>query len=207
MKLTSAKALELLKAEEKITPNARWISHSICVGDSAGAIAKALGLDEDKAKTLGYIHDIGKRNGNHTNIIPHEVAGYEYLLNLGVDNEYASICITHSYLNNDINCVAGGVPSKERFKYDFVRNFVKEHEYNDYEKLINLCDLMCTNIPMLLEQRIIEIMLRRGHHENTIYHITEAQKLKKYFDEKLGYNLYKLFPDIHYNYDKTIKYD
>ena len=27
-------------------------------------------------------------------------------------------------------------------------------------------------------------------------HIKEAQKLKKYFDEKLGYNLYKLFPDI-----------
>lgn len=27
-------------------------------------------------------------------------------------------------------------------------------------------------------------------------YIKEAQKLKKYFDEKLGYNLYKLFPDI-----------
>ena len=27
-------------------------------------------------------------------------------------------------------------------------------------------------------------------------HIKEAQKLKKYFDEKLGYNLYKLFPDV-----------
>lgn len=29
-------------------------------GNSAGKIAESLGLDVDKAKTLGYIHDIGK---------------------------------------------------------------------------------------------------------------------------------------------------
>lgn len=42
------------------TPHDGWIDHSISVGHAAGIKAKALGLDEEKAKTLGYIHDIGK---------------------------------------------------------------------------------------------------------------------------------------------------
>lgn len=28
----------------------------------------------------------------------------------GYDEEYCNICITHSYLNNDIVCTTGGVP-------------------------------------------------------------------------------------------------
>ncbi len=28
---------------------------------------------------------------------------------LGYDDEYANICLTHSYLNNDIYCTAGGI--------------------------------------------------------------------------------------------------
>ena len=49
---------------------------------------------------------------------------------------------------------------------------------------------------MTIEQRLIEIMMRYGVFENTVYHIKEAQKLKKYFDDLLGYNLYDLFPEI-----------
>lgn len=32
--------------------------------------------------------------------------GYEYLKNKGYDEEYANICLTHSYLNNDVTCSA-----------------------------------------------------------------------------------------------------
>ena len=196
MKLTSEKALELLNESRGMTESDKWIEHSICVGNTAGVIAKALNLDEDKAKTLGYIHDIGKRNDVEKQYKSHEIAGYEYISNLGFDEEYAGICIIHSFLNNDINCVAGGIPSKERYKYDFIRDYVNEHNYNTLEKLINLCDLMCTNKRMIVEQRIIELMLRRGCHDNTVYHISETLKLKQYFDDMLGYDLYKLFPNI-----------
>lgn len=55
---------------------------------------------------------------------------------------------------------------------------------------------MCTNVNMTLEKRLVDIMLRKGVHENTVYHIKEAQKLKKEFDEILGFNVYKLFPDV-----------
>lgn len=189
MKLTSDIALQMLnEAREKIE-NDRWINHSICVGNSAGAIAEKLGLDSEYAKTLGYIHDIGKLVGEFSE---HILNGYNYLKELGYDDEYANICLTHSYLNNDVNCTAGGVPRDIPFRTEFIKN----HKYSIYEQIINLCDLMCTNVNMTLEKRLVDIMKRRGVYENTVYHIEEAQKLKNKIDEMLGFNVYKLFPDV-----------
>ena len=201
MKLTSKEARELLEIERKKTKDDRWIEHSICVGDSAGRIAKALNengydVDIDKAITLGYLHDIGKYNGESQG---HVMRGYEYLKNKGYDEEYASICLTHSYLNNDILCTAGGVPDKE--KNPFLTDFIKNHEYTIEEKLINLCDLMCPqgNKVFTIDKRLIDIMIRRGAYSNTQYHIKETYKLKQYFDNLLEYNLYDLFPEIKEN--------
>ncbi len=192
MILTSEEALKLLEEAQKRNQG-RWIEHSRKVGEAAGRIADKLNLDVEKAKTLGYIHDIGKRYGEREH---HVIKGYEFLKEKGYEDEYANICITHSYLNNDINCTAGGVPSTESAGYEFRKRFVESHEYTVYEKIINLCDLMCTNEFMTLEQRLIEIMTRRGVDSNTVYHITEALKLKKYIDELLGCNVYQLFPEI-----------
>lgn len=189
MKLTSKKAMEMLENARGKTKDDKWINHSICVGNSAGKIAKSLGLDEEKAKTLGYIHDIGKLVGEFKE---HVINGYKYLKELGYDDEYANICLTHSYLNNDCICTAGGVPRDIPFRTEFI----KKHEYTIYEKIINLCDLMCTSVNMTLEKRLIDIMIRRGVHENTVYHIKEAQKLKAEFDKMLGFNVYTLFPDV-----------
>lgn len=55
---------------------------------------------------------------------------------------------------------------------------------------------MCKKVTLTLEKRLIDLILRKGVHENTIYHIQEAQKLKKDIDNMLGFNVYKLFPDI-----------
>lgn len=189
MKLTSQKALEMLEKAGEKTTDKGWILHSRCVGNSAGKIAEALNLDVDKAKTLGYIHDIGKSVGEFCH---HVMNGYEYIKELGYDDEYANICLTHSYLNNDVYCTAGGVPRDIPFRTEFIKN----HEFTIYEKIINLCDLMCTSVNLTLEKRLIDIMKRRGVHENTVYHINEAQKLKQEFDDMLGYNVYNLFPDV-----------
>jgi len=79
---------------------------------------------------------------------------------------------------------------------EFIDKFIKNHEYTIYEKIISLCDLMCTKKVMTLEKRLIDIIARRGVHENTVYHIKEAKELKAYFDNLLGFNLYELFPNI-----------
>ena len=197
MKLTSSEALKILEETRKDFENQGWIDHSICVGKSAGKIAEALNkkgmnLDIDKAITLGYIHDIGKKAGEFHG---HVINGYNYLKNLGYDEEYCNICLTHSYLNNDYLCTAGGIPEDIPFRTEFIRN----HEYTIYEKIINLCDLMCTTKVLTIDKRLIDLMNRRGAYSNTQYHIKETYKLKEYFDSLLGYNLYDLFPEIKEN--------
>lgn len=111
--------------------------------------------------------------------------GYKYIKELGYDDEYANVCLTHPYLNNDVVCTAGGIPEDIPFRTEFIKN----HEYTIYEKLINLCDLMCTNVVMTVDKRLIDIMLRKGAYSNTQYHLKETYKLKAFFDDKLGYNL------------------
>lgn len=193
MKLNSNKAYEILmKAKEK--SDGGYIDHSLVVGEAAERIAQELNLDGDKAKTLGYIHDIGKRNGFPFDL--HDIQGYEYLLNLGVDEEYANICLTHSYLNNDIDCVAGGYIKPDSYKYEFRKDFIKNHEYTIYEKIINLCDLMCTNEFLMLEERLVDLITRKGAHKNTQYHVIEAGKLKEEIEKQLGKSVYNLFPEI-----------
>lgn len=189
MKLTVEKARKMLEEARGKAPDDHWINHSICVGDSAGKIAEKLNLDVDYAKTLGYIHDIGKSVGEFRE---HVMNGYNYLKELGYDDEYANICLTHSYLNNDIYCTAGGIPTDIPFRTEFIKN----HEYTIYEKIINLCDLMCTDVNMTVDKRLIDIMSRRGAYENSQYHIKETYKLKQYIDEQLGFNVYDLFPSI-----------
>ncbi len=196
MKLTSEKALELINNCRGLAPDDYYIDHSILVGNVAGKIAEKLGLDVERTKTLGFIHDIGKRFGFNHKKKSHGIAGYEYILSLGCDEDYANICLTHSYLNNDINCVAGGVPNADSYRYEFVKEFIKNHKYSEEEKLINLCDLFCKTKIQTLEKRIVNIIIKHGVFENTVYHLVEAQKLKKYFDDKLGFDLYTLFPEI-----------
>ncbi len=54
MRLTLDKAKELLEHAKKTVENDGFIRHSICVGDTAAVIAKALGLeDPDYARALG----------------------------------------------------------------------------------------------------------------------------------------------------------
>lgn len=198
MELTSLEAKKILEQERRNTKDDRWIEHCICVGNSAGIIAKALkekgyNVNIDKTITLGYLHDIGKYNGESQG---HEMRGYKYLKAKGYDDEYCNICLTHSYLNNDVVCTAGGVPNPE--DNPFLNEFIKKHKYTVEEKLINLCDLMCPqgNTVFTIDKRLIDIMIRRGAYSNTQYHIKETYKLKEYFDDLLGYNLYDLFPEI-----------
>lgn len=196
MKMTTKEALVLLEEVRKKVENDGWIRHSICVGNAASKIAKALNqkgfnLDIKKAKTLGYIHDIGKMIDGPEN---HVINGYEYMKSKGYDDEYCNICMTHSYLNNDVFCTAG-MPTNIPFR----TNFIKNHKYTLYEKIINLCDLMCTTKVITIEKRLIDLLIRKGLNKNSQYHIIETCKLKQYFDDLLGYNLYNIFPEIKRN--------
>lgn len=199
MKLTPNQALQLIENFRDNSENNRWIDHCICVGNTAGKIAEALlekgyNIDVDKTVAIGYVHDIGKYSDKTHK---HDIKGYEYLKSKGYDEDYCNICLTHSYLNNDIICTAGGVPDIN--ENQFLTDFIKNHEYTIEEKIINLCDLMCPpggGKIFTVDKRLIDLIIRRGAHNNTQYHVKETYKLKEFFDNLLGYNLYDLFPEI-----------
>lgn len=192
MKLTAKIAKDLLDKAWETTTNDGWIRHSICVGDTASVIAKGLGLeDPDYARALGYVHDIGKYL-DEVDVRWHDVKGYQFLLEQGIDEQDAFICLTHSYINGDYKCQAGGIPEIHPLRCEALQ----AHEYNIYEHIINLCDLMCIFETMTMEKRLIDLLTRKGIHENTHYHLMASLELKKKFDTMLGYNLYKLFPNI-----------
>lgn len=192
MKLDSKYAHELLMEAEKVSPGG-YVKHSLTVGEAAYRIASRLNLDADKARALGYIHDIGKIYGAPFD--QHIARGYEFLIDKGIDEEYANICLVHSYLENDIDCTAGTVDPSS-YGYQFRKDFIKNHEYTIYEKIICLCDLTCKDEFLTLEERLIDLAVRKGINKNTERHIKAAIKLKEKIEILIGAQLYSLFPEI-----------
>ncbi len=168
----------------------RWILHCIYSGIAAGRIAKKLGLDSDYAMALGYIHDIGRRVSHPRHI----VEGYYYMKTLGYPLE-ARICLTHSFINNDITLAAGPFPTEEF--YNIITEHLKEKECSIYDNIIQLCDLFCLETGFTtLEKRILDISVRKGVFPCSRRHLKKAIELKEKLEKKMGCNLYDLFPEI-----------
>lgn len=172
----------------------RWILHCYYAGEAAARIATKLGFDEknaDYAKTLGYIHDIGRRI-NHKN---HPREGYKYLQEKGY-KEASKVCLTHSFIDNDINLVAGGPPKKKE-NYDFFVDFLTTTELTIFDNIVQLCDLFCLETGFTtIEKRLLDIYTRKGIYPNTQDHLNATINLKKRLEEKMHCELYDLFPEI-----------
>lgn len=195
-KLTKDKALNILlqnikDKKELLLPENRWILHSIYVGNAAERIAKAIGINSEKALIYGYLHDIG-RMINHNN---HPIEGYKYLINLGYENE-ARICLTHSFIDNDINKTAGGGP-KDINSYNFINNYLENHPHTIYDNIIQLCDLFCLETGYTtIEKRLLDITTRKGIYDNSYDHYQSVLDLKSRIEKGLNFKLHTLFPEI-----------
>lgn len=195
-KLNSKTAYKLLteniiKEEKDLKEDKnRWILHCIYSGIAAGRIAERMGMDSDYATALGYIHDIGRRISHPKHI----VEGYYYLKSLGYDKE-ARICLTHSFIDNDITLAAGPFPKEKT--YEMLNSYLKEEECSDYDNIIQLCDLFCLETGFTtLEKRILDISLRKGVFPSSKRHFKKALVLKEKLEKRIGCNLYELFPEI-----------
>ena len=79
---------------------------------------------------------------------------------------------------------------------------MKNHEYTIYDKIINICDLFCTNEFVTIDRRLIDVYIRRGVYDNTVYHIKSTIALKRELEDMMGCGLYSLFPEIIDNFNK-----
>ena len=221
MKLTLEKAKELLQNNSHGKMVERKVQHCLEVGRVARKIAEKCGLDGEKAEILGIIHDIGDLEISSDNPIieklkdlgdQHPYVGYKYLKILGYDDEYANICLTHSFLHGDPNCTADGlivrngkvkdnkiIPYKNEEDSKFVLDFLKNHKYTKIEDIINLCDLMVTDKVIGLDTRLIDLIGKKGAHITTKYHIAVARDLKQEIEKEMGCNMLDLLPEIFEN--------
>lgn len=185
---TREKAFELLYEAGTCNPGP-WVQHSICVAECAEKIAKKCGMDSEKAFILGLLHDIGRKFG--VTHFAHIVDGYNYLMSMGY-NEQARICLTHSFSIKCIDDYIGNFDVSEENRA-VISKALSECTYDDYDKLIQLCDSLAGTEVMEINSRMDDVANRYGKYPENKR--KQNLKLKKYFEEKAEENIYRIVTD------------
>ena len=191
-----------------------WIAHSLYEGEIASILAPKLNLDIDTTKKIGILHDIG-RKFDHT--FMHVIKGYEYLLMKGLKDE-AICCLTHSFLPVNYNNVLKGnrcancEPASEGFYIDELGNgvfkeeknkdditlFLENYNYNEYDIILNISDLMAKSSGIVSPyERVADVYTRKipdfinstffkvcfiNTLRQTMYSITNDDKYEKIYN-------------------------
>ena len=177
-------------AEAEKLNSGLWIAHNRTAGFCASAIAeKCDNLNPEYAYALGLLHDIGRREGV-TNM-KHIIDGYRFMLSMGYDDS-ARICLTHSFPYKNINLYNGKNDCSEE-ETEFIRSFLENTEYDDYDRLIQLCDAISfPSGATFLEKRLVDVVMRRGFNDYTLQKWKAFFELKEYFDNKTQTDIYKI---------------
>ena len=200
MKLPEIKLVENWLKEGYNWNPGPWVNHSKLVANAAQIIASRIeDLNENKAYIMGLIHDMGRFAG-----IAHErhtIDGYNFLKERGYE-KLARICITHCFPNKNINANIGFWDCSDG-ELEFVKIFLDNCEYNDYDRLIQLCDCFTMeNKYVLIEKRLIDVVLRYNLKNQVPLSIPLLQKWQKYleikdhFSNMIGESIYNLLPNV-----------
>lgn len=182
---TRKRAREILRQAEKCNPGP-WGNHSRVAARCAESIAAECGdLDPDKAYVLGLLHDIGRKFG--VRHLGHVSDGYSYMLSLGYD-EAAKICLTHSFNNQTVDEYIGKFDTSDD-ELKMIQKALEEVTLDDYDKLIQLCDSLAGSEGVLkIEERMGDVKRRYGSYPQEKW--DSNLRLKEYFEEKMGKDLY-----------------
>lgn len=167
-----------------------WVGHSLTAARCASAIARACGdMDPDAAYVLGLLHDIGRRAG--VTDLRHTIDGWRFLSGLG-NHDAARICLTHSFPITVLESYQGenDCSSKE---VSFLRQFLSEVHYDEYDRLIQLCDaIVLPEGPTFIEKCLIDVALRRGVNDYTIQKWRAFLEIKAAYERRAGTSLERL---------------
>ncbi|MZK49971.1 HD domain-containing protein [Clostridium beijerinckii] len=171
-----------------------WTEHSINVGLAAQIIAKKCSdLNPDKAYVLGLLHDIGRRYGISAR--RHGIDGYKFMLEKGW-GEVGRICLTHSFPIPDFDKEIGqNDMSDEESK--FVRKYINDLTYDDYDRLLILCDSLADAQGFcMLEKRFVNTTRRYGTFPFTVERWNATFEMKEYFEKQMNCSIYDILPNI-----------
>ena len=136
---------------EKQNPGA-WAEHSRFVALACKNIAaQCKDLSSDRAYCFGLLHDIGRYAGVTSE--RHLIDGYRFCMEKGW-NKAAQICISHAFMIQDIKTSIGTFDVSED-DYMFMERFISHAVYDDYDRLVQLCDALALPTGFcLLEKKI-----------------------------------------------------
>lgn len=186
-------AAALLAEAETHNPG-RWGDHSRSVAQCAEAIARACGLDAEKAYVLGLLHDIGRRYGKRH--LGHVADGYRYMMSLGYD-EVARVCLSHSFNDHSLaDYVGNRDTSPEETK--MIADALDTTVYDEYDRLIQLCDSLADAEGVVdIIDRMEDVRRRYGDYPQNKWDINLA--LKAHFEELCGgRSIYEVVDKEHY---------
>ncbi|MBQ8481133.1 MAG: HD domain-containing protein [Alphaproteobacteria bacterium] len=149
-------------------------------------------MNPDKVYIMGLLHDICRTEEDRVQRF-HGILGYEKLINQ--DKDVARICLVHMFPWSKL-------PQYEKCKnlfygkkddYQFSVDFIENNKPVDEDYLIQLCDNLANkNGFVTLEQRAAEFIERHGN-VNVDDILIDSNEIKKYFDNKIGHNIYDFF--------------
>lgn len=194
MKIPTIDEAERLLREAEQRNAGLWIGHCQTAARCAKAIAAHCeNLDAEAAYVLGLLHDIGRREG--VTDMRHIIDGYRFMNALGY-SDCARICLTHSFPYKDIRSYNGQNDCTAE-ETAFVAQFLADTEYDDYDRLIQLCDAIAfPNGATYIEKRLVDVVLRRGFNDLTVPKWKSFLALKDYFDAKTKMDIYNFFDMI-----------
>jgi HD domain len=174
-----------------------WVQHLKVAASAARAIAKRHpSLDPDRAYVLALLHDVGRGSGgNGVADVQHILDGYHSMLEHGFDG-CARVCLTHSFPIKHTAAYAGRweCPPQDQ---QFVQHYLDSTEYDDYDRLVQLCDALALPSGVsLIEMRLVDVRLRHGFNSMTQAKWRAVLQLERDFSAALGTSIYHVLPGV-----------
>ncbi len=193
MELNKQTAELALKKASESNPGV-WVDHSRYVAEACKNIAaRCKGLSAEQAYLFGLLHDIGRYAGVSSE--KHLIDGYRYCMERGWEKA-AQICISHAFMIQDINTSIGEFDVSDD-DYLFMKEFVANAVYDDYDRLVQLCDSLALPTGFcLLEKRFVDVTIRYGVHPATIDRWKKVLEIKALFEKEIGCSIYTLLPGV-----------
>ena len=180
-----------------------WENHSRDVAKVCEKIAEKAGMDSDLAYAKGLLHDFYKSierdnevtvmvNGQKKMAMTHPFKGYQLLMEKDFP-EAARSALTHTFYNLD-EVFDGGFDERLLPEdLEFLKKWLSENEYDDYDRLTQLADNMASwRGIMTINDRFCDIMSRHPV-SNPTSALKKLYEIKDYFDEKARVNIYEIF--------------
>lgn len=177
---------QILSEAEQLNPGL-WVAHSRNVASCAERIAAASGLNPEKAYVLGLLHDVGRRAG--IGQLKHVYYGWKYMNDLRYP-AVAKVCLTHSYNTHRFEDDMAKLDVEPK-QADEVKAALVGYEYDDYDRLIQLCDSIATAEGVVdVTERMTDVKARYGSYPQPKW--DKNIELLEYFRRKTGQDIYEL---------------